>query len=170
STSRGRSLRWPRPWPRLSTARRTRSPLISSRRSRRSAAAGWSSKWRPDGVTVADVLRALTALGLPGCECPMPAEPLDDGQWVELRAAVNRERMWGLLGWAVANGQLPATPAQAAEAERSHRRAMEDVLELEALAITTADLLASVGIGCRALKGLAVAHLDEPDPSLRCFN
>jgi len=123
-----------------------------------------------DRVTLPDILRGLTALGLPGCDCPMPTEPLDDDRWVELRAAVNRERMWGLLGWAVAGGHLPASSQQAAEAERSHRRAMEDVLELEALAIATADLLASAGIGSRALKGLAVAHLDEPDPSLRCFN
>lgn len=121
-------------------------------------------------MSAADLSIALAAWRLPGADRPLPGRCLQDREWEHLHEEVDRQRLWGLLGAAASAGALPATDRQAARAEAIHRQAMRSVLELEAMAVTAHDLLAGAGIPVRLLKGLAVAHLDEAEPSLRCFN
>ena len=117
-----------------------------------------------------DVAVAVAATGLPGVDPPLPSGPLNDDDWIDLLEVVNRERIWGLLSGAVSSGRLPATNRQIERATARHRLAMESVLELEAMTVQTFDEFTEAGLDLRLLKGSAVAHLDEIDPSLRCFN
>lgn len=109
-------------------------------------------------------------MGLPGVHLGLPVRPLRDEEWPTLQQLVNQERLWGLLGVAVASGALPATDRQAERADARHRLAMNSALELESIAVSVTDAFQSAGVPVRLLKGLAVAHLDEADPSLRCFH
>lgn len=127
---------------------------------------GWS--WRT--VTPDEIARGLVGWGLDGARAALPKRPLASREWVDLQAAVTNHRIWGLLGAATASGDLPTSDAQAAQVEVQHRLAMTSVLELEAMAVTTTKRLRQQEIPVRLLKGLAVAHLDEPDVALRCFN
>lgn len=112
----------------------------------------------------------LAARGLPGVDLPLPARVLGQRTWDELLDEVDRQRLWGLLGSAVSSGALPASEKQAEQAEGRHRQSMRTALELEAMAVRTSEQFSAAGIPLRLLKGLAVAHLDEVDPALRCFN
>jgi hypothetical protein len=127
--------------------------------------------WYWSKVSTEDVLRRLAAWRLPGApDGPVATSPLEPDEWSRLLEGVNQHRLWGLLGAATAQGDLPVSGDQSLRAEGLHRAAMEAVLELEALAVTTSQALRDAGIETRLLKGLAVAHLDELIPSLRCFN
>lgn len=108
--------------------------------------------------------------GLAAAPTGAPQRPLDALEWDHMLAAVSEQRLWGLLAASIANGDLPATDAQAARAEAVHRLAMDAVLELEGMAVEVVGALAERGLRARLLKGLAIAHLDELDPSLRCFS
>lgn len=120
-------------------------------------------------MTSAEVLRGLAAWRLVGCRAPLPSRPLSAADWDDLLTAVDAARMRGLLAAAVASGDLPATPEQTEIAETAHRQAMTGVLDRELLALSAEHDLAAAGIEVRLLKGLATAHLDELEPSLRCF-
>jgi hypothetical protein len=120
-------------------------------------------------MTPEEVSSALAAWRVPGASATLPGEPLPEDEWAILLEIVARARLWGLLGVAVATGDLPATDAQAAQAEARHQLAMHDALELEAVAVGVSRALAERGVSTRLLKGLAVAHLDERDAAFRCF-
>lgn len=121
-------------------------------------------------TTVDAVLRGLAAWKIGGARASLPRTSLDAESWDDLQRAVTEQRMWGLLAAAIAAGDLPVRDKQGERSESRHRRAMETSLELEAFAIRAIELLWSHDVPVRLLKGVAVAHLDEPDPSLRCFN
>jgi hypothetical protein len=114
-------------------------------------------------------LLAVAGHRLPGAGRPFPAEPLADAAWAALTAGARTHRVIGLLGAATADGSLPATDTQRGEARAGHRAAQLRVLALEREMIAVVELLSGEGIGCRILKGSAVAHLDYEDPSLRSF-
>lgn len=111
---------------------------------------------------------ALAGLGLPGAP-PGPARPLDDASWDGLLAAVRRERLQGLLAHAVTSEGWAATPEQVAEARAAHLEAMAGALALDRRLAELAPALDEAGVRWRALKGAALAHLAEPDPSWRCY-
>lgn len=117
-----------------------------------------------------EVILGVAAWGLPDARFNAPDRPLEPDTWASLQDQVARHRLWGLLGAVVAAGALPATEEQQQQAEARHRLAMQTVLELEALAVTAVEALDREGLDSRLLKGLATAHLDELDPSLRCFS
>ncbi len=117
-----------------------------------------------------EVLLGVAAWGLAGVPTRVRLRPLGADEWDRVLAAVSEQRLWGLLAASIADGDLPATDEQAARAEALHRLAMDAALELEAMAVEAVGALAERGVRARLLKGLAIAHLDELDPSLRCFS
>lgn len=121
-------------------------------------------------TAVDDVLRTIAASGLAGSSLDVPDRPLDAELWADVLAAARAYRLVGLLRRALDSGDLPATPAQAAEVSRDHVRAMAVVIALDRLLLTTIDLLEGAGVDHRVLKGAAHAHLDYPDPSLRSYH
>jgi len=82
---------------------------------------------------------------------------------------VREQRVSGLLDSAIADGSMPASETQAGEAEEQHTTAMAHALRLEAQLLDVAETLRTASIEMRLLKGPAAAHLDYPDPALRCF-
>ncbi|MEZ5145406.1 MAG: nucleotidyltransferase family protein [Acidimicrobiales bacterium] len=98
-----------------------------------------------------------------------PTEALDEPTWGRLFSDVTVERLGGLLAWAIAADEWPATDDQRQQAYESHRSWMASALRLETELLEVADLLDQVDAPFQVLKGTAVAHLDYPDPSLRCF-
>jgi hypothetical protein len=122
-----------------------------------------------DWLTDPKVVLAVAGHGLTATATTLPDGPPDDGEWAELVRHVVSERLEGHLASAVADGSLPASDSQAAEAFARHIEVMALALALESTLLEAADLLASAGVECRVLKGSAAAHLDYPDPSLRAF-
>jgi hypothetical protein len=121
---------------------------------------------RTDPTT--DRLRVLAAIGLSD-HGRVPDRPVDAEQWPALLAGARRERLDALLAWSIADGVWPATPVQRAEAYESHRRSMAAALVLERALIDLAALFDGAALDFRLLKGPALAHLDELDPTLRPF-
>jgi hypothetical protein len=118
----------------------------------------------------ATLLAALAGLGLDHRHAGAPPDrPLGDAAWRLLVAGVRRERLDGLLAHALTSGGWPATADQVEEARRGHREAMATALVLDRRLAELAPALDAAGVRWRVLKGAAVAHLDEPDPSWRCY-
>lgn len=111
---------------------------------------------------------AVTACGLPGVE-PAAEQPLDPGTWTAVMAAAHEHRLHGLLAHAIAEGLLPVTPDQAAEAADRHRAALSSCVHLEVVLQRAARALGRAGVQFRVLKGPAHARLDYPDPAMRTF-
>ncbi len=118
---------------------------------------------------VRTALLAVAAHGLPGTGDRSPLRALEDRQWRSLSAAVSKERMSGLLDRAVADGVVPATRAQADDAEDAAAQFIRGTLLLERALLVVADCLGRAGVAFVVLKGPAVARLDEPDPALRHY-
>lgn len=114
-------------------------------------------------------LPSVAGHGLPGAIPAFPDDPLDDPSWAALMAGARTHRLTGLLHAATADGALPATVAQKAEARAVHRRSLLRVLALERELIAVCTLLGDADVPTRVLKGSAVAHLDYRDPAVRSF-
>ena len=113
-------------------------------------------------------LCAIAAYGV-AHESPIVDEPLDDRRWRQLLGNVTSQRLDGLASRAAFDGSLAVTDFQLAEiTEREVAGAARSLL-LERALIETMDVLSSVEVPFRGLKGPAVAHLDYPDPALRLF-
>lgn len=95
--------------------------------------------------------------------------PLDPGAWARLLQEARRERLLGLLAAILRAGALPVTEQQAAQAEEMLVQAMSHCLRLEQMALEAASALDVAGVPVRVLKGVAVAHLDYPNPAFRPF-
>jgi hypothetical protein len=96
-----------------------------------------------------------------------PGTPLDDAGWTDLVRHARAHRLEGLLVAAVASGALPVTVEQAdatAELELELTRAR---MWQEGRLVEVVELVEAAGFEVRALKGLAVAHLDYSDPQMR---
>lgn len=119
-----------------------------------------------------EVLRVTAAVARHGLD-PTPAsiaeEPLDDLVWADLVDEVRGQRLSGLLLAAVADGSLVVTDGQLDDVLELHRVSMALSVALERDLLTAVDLLERGGVEVQVLKGSAVAHLDYPDPGLRCF-
>ena len=114
------------------------------------------------------LLRVVASWGIDSHLRP-PDAPLADGAWTELVAGVRAHRMEGALAGAVDDGWFPTRPEQRDEAHATHRAAMALCLRLERRLVDLADRLDALDVAWRVLKGSAVAHLDEVDPSRRAF-
>jgi hypothetical protein len=95
--------------------------------------------------------------------------PLAGADWDALLSAAVAGRLSGQLAWAIADDELEADSDQRVAAFAAHRRAMANVCVLEQRLLDVDDAFHDAGIDYRVLKGPAVAHLDELDPSLRSF-
>lgn len=98
-----------------------------------------------------------------------PTHPLDALGWSSLTAEMERHRTVGYLSWAVADGEMPATDRQMEEIFERHALLMRHALVLEDETRTLARRLHPHGVVPVLLKGMAAAHLDHEDPSLRVF-
>lgn len=116
-----------------------------------------------------DFLLAVAGYGLAGAVRAFPAEPLGDESWASLLQSARTHRVTGLLLAAVDEGAFPATEIQVQQAHTVHLSAIMWVMSLEHELLNVVDLLAGSAIGCRVLKGAAVAHLDYARPELRSF-
>jgi hypothetical protein len=96
-----------------------------------------------------------------------PEHVLDDEAWRQLRAESFTHKLDGLLVDAVAVGALAVTPAQADEVAELEIDLTHARMWQERRLIEVVDLIEAGGIELRALKGLAVATLDYPDPQMR---
>lgn len=119
---------------------------------------------------LADPALAVAAHGLARTRLRLPTGPLDDQTWTALMSRTTNERLGGLLAHAVADGALEVSPGQRDAVVALHEEEMRRALLLEATLLEVTDLLGGAGVETRVLKGLAVAHLDFADPSLRCFS
>lgn len=117
----------------------------------------------PDGV-----LRDITRWSVTGTGAIEPLATVADAD-----ALVDLADNHGLLGplvTAVRAGSIDVGPAAAALALERHERAMVWCLHLERRLLEVEDRFdAAGGVAHRVLKGTAVAHLDDADPSLRSF-
>jgi len=111
----------------------------------------------------------LAAIGLPGTHPAVPHTPLDDVGWRTFTGEVGRERLGPLLARAAASGEWPVSADQLDEALALGRAALALVLELERELVGLHDDLRAARVPMRVLKGPAIAHLDEVDPSCRAF-
>jgi len=114
------------------------------------------------------VLVFVAAWGLPGATEPMGAIPGDLAD-----AVVARAKAQGLLGPlldCMENGALTMPASAMDQAVRAHESALWWCLGVEQrLAAVDRWFEQAGGVNYRVLKGVAVAHLDDVDPSLRSF-
>jgi hypothetical protein len=120
-------------------------------------------------VDVVPALEAVAAYGLVGSRRALPQAPLAAAVWPAFFERVAEERLAGLIALAVLDGAFPVTAEQAEEVATLQTETAVVALQLERLLLTVAERFAAVGVDVRVLKGPSVAHVDYPDPSLRCF-
>jgi len=98
-------------------------------------------------------------------------QPLDREEVAiaELVAGAGHHRLVGVLGAAVAAGDLEVEGDEADLVARGHATAMAEVLLLEESLLDAIDILDEADIDHRLLKGSALAHTVYPDPSHRSF-
>lgn len=128
-----------------------------------------SEQGRPE-VDAGPLVRAVAAHGLAGTSLVLPPGPLEDAEWEDLLHQAGRRRLIGLLAACVADGTLEVTPSQLVAVDVAHSSAMTRALDIEVAALHAVEVLEQAGLGVRVLKGLAVAHVDMPDPSQREFS
>jgi hypothetical protein len=114
-------------------------------------------------------LLAVAGYRLSNVRRGLPLELLSGPEWASLLAGAERHRVTGLLLRAVAEGAVPTSAEQRAQARAVHRAGQLRVMALEAGLVEVLELLRGLGIDARVLKGSALAHLDYPDPALRSF-
>ena len=121
------------------------------------------------GAGVEATLDAVAAYGLAGSRRALPSTPLSRSEWTEFLDAVARERLAGMLGAAIGDGAFAVSAEQIEAAATLQTEVAATALLVERLLLVVADRFSENEIDFRVLKGPAVAHLDYPDPSLRCF-
>lgn len=115
----------------------------------------------------AQVLSALATYGLPGCP-PLPRA--DDLTPTALVDAAEGVRLLGPMFDAVLNGDLDLPDDAAAYLVERHEANLLWCIELEVRLLELRDQFAAAGgVEHLVLKGPAIVHLDETDPSMRSF-
>jgi hypothetical protein len=117
----------------------------------------------------AQLLRLVSAFGLPGQPERFCHEPPHQATWSALLGRTRDHRVPGLLLAAIDAEALPVTDEQRHQARERHVAAMASVLRLECRLLEVVDVLEANGLAVVALKGSALAHLAYPDPGWRFF-
>lgn len=115
-----------------------------------------------------DLAAAVAAYGLVGAP-PLPEEPISADAFFALLGDCQRHRILGILGTAVRDGAFPVTDGQRDDVERHWVGWLAHSVRLERLLLDVDDVLAEAGIRSIVLKGMALAHLDYPEPAMRVF-
>ena len=110
--------------------------------------------------------RFVAARGL-ASEVEAPREPIDDAAWTRLVDDCDRHGLTGLLVDAIAEGELPVSPAQRADAGRLEAGLVRRRISYERRVGPILSLFDDAGVEVRVLKGAAVARCDYPDDQLR---
>jgi len=114
-----------------------------------------------------EVLRVAAGFGLPGV-----AGPSSDGPPVLTRGDIEMatsNRIEGLLWAALEAGAIVADVEHLAQARGALLGALSNSLMAESIALRAFEALDTAGIEARALKGVAISHLDHRDPAERVF-
>lgn len=122
--------------------------------------------WRFD---LADTTRAVLAHGLGAAPAVVSAPLLapDERAWAALRQQTTHHRLDGLLVAAVADGTLPTSAAQRAEAAQLEVDLTRNRMWHEQRTADIVGLLEEGGVEVRVLKGPALGALDYPDAQMR---
>jgi hypothetical protein len=118
-------------------------------------------------VSAIDVLRVAVASGLPGAQ-PAPTEAHRTLTFDVLAQAENH-RVQGLVWSALERGDVVAGDDVRAKAHEDLVVALRRTLMAESWACAALAALDEAGVPARALKGLAIAHLDHVEPGERVF-
>jgi hypothetical protein len=111
---------------------------------------------------------AVASFGLPN-RFPLPGRTLTEAVFAGFLSTVEHHRLLGLAAAAVKADALHVTDRQRDDLERGLQAWLAHDLRVERLLVDVLDVLDRAGIPARALKGVAYAHLDYPDPMQRVF-
>lgn len=125
----------------------TYAPFDEHEAAARQLVAGWGFTSRPDRPLV-----------------------LDDATAERLERWAGPSGVDGVMWNAIESGSLEMSEAACERAHASHLRWQHRTLLAEGTALVAVDILSTAGIESRVLKGIASAHLDHPQPSLRTSN
>jgi len=117
-------------------------------------------------------LEHLVVLAVPTAGVEDPADPPIDwsGRGISIVESARVERLTGALMAAMESGAVLLSTEQADLAERHHLDALAWCMKLEDRLCDVSERLVAAGVvDLRVVKGPAVAHLDELEPSLRTF-
>ena len=113
------------------------------------------------------IVDRLATLGLVEWGTPLT---LDAAQVDALLTSRSHEGLVCLLGAAVERGLVDVEPADGARVTEAWTELMASAVQLDTLLLQVTEALTATGIDSRVLKGVAVATLDEVDPSWRSYN
>lgn len=118
-------------------------------------------------VSSDDVIRGISALGLPSSAWRVGDRPLPAPIWEEVLVRARRGRLLGLLGEAVSTGTLPVNHSQFEQLKSSHLDAQARSVLLEKTVLRLVGRMTREGLTTAVMGGLAASHCDYRDPSLR---
>ena len=119
---------------------------------------------RASTIEPIEVLRHAVASGLPGAPTERSVVLTRD-----VVAIAGNLRVQGLVWSALQAGALVATDEVTDFAREAHVSAVRSCLLAESWGYEALGVLDAAGVEARALKGLAIAHLDHDDPAERIF-
>lgn len=109
----------------------------------------------------------LASLGLVAWGDPVE---LGAAEVERLCSSASHEGLVALLGAAVQSGAIVVDAACAADVSTAWSERMAWCVHLDGVLLAVSAALADAGIATRVLKGVAVATLDEPDPTWRSYS
>jgi hypothetical protein len=115
------------------------------------------------------MLAGVAAYGLAGTRRKIAATTLDNKTWHDLLEGAATEQLTGLLVASLADEVLPATDDQFEQVASRDRDAAIIAVKIERLLLQVTERLDAESVEHRVLKGVAHAHLDYAEPSLRHF-
>jgi hypothetical protein len=111
---------------------------------------------------------AIAAHGLPSAHV-IPSDPLTDGEFSELLARCEQDRLLGFMARAVHDGTLLLDDEQHERFELLFRGWLEHALRIERLVVDATLVLDRHRIPSRVLKGVALSHTAYDTPDERVF-
>lgn len=120
-------------------------------------------------MTAVDVALARAAAGDLRDEPTHRPVGIGPGIATDVLGAAAQHRITGLLAHAAEQRYVLADDEFLSAVREQHLAALRTCLRCEAVAASVTVALRAAGIDSRVLKGVAMAHLDYPDPSLRAF-
>ncbi len=119
----------------------------------------------PDFRFVASIVKA----------CLWGHAPVDSGvvpspsMWQGILGVADEHRVLGILSTAEQQGLLTLDDTMLEALTARHVDLLHNCLVIESALLAALDVLDAAGIGSIVLKGVAVAHLDYPEPAMRSF-